>query len=139
MAEEKYAAFGFAGAEVKFKDVAEVFLFVTLGSASEELGVVGGEIHAGVYCGFIIGGGLGEDQLFGEVEELGLLAAGSGEEGSHGDCLGFVRQCLGHSVNFAYSSRVCLRLPYKVPVYKVNTAQGVANLPQPNFVESRLV
>ena len=57
----------------------------------------GGEVHAGVYCGFIVGGGFGEDELFRQVEELRLLAAGSGEEGTHGDGGGAVCSSWGMS------------------------------------------
>ena len=133
--------FGFARAEAEFEHVAPGALAVALDSSAEGFRVNGGQVHAGVYGGFRVGGGLSEDQLLGQVEELGLFAAGSGEEGAHGDCLGsgFVLQCLRPPVishilrGFAYDFLT------NALVYNTNTAQGVANLPQPNFAQTRLV
>ena len=78
VAEEEDAAGGLARAETQLQDIAPGLLAVTLDSSAQGFRVAGGKVHAGIHGGFVVGGGFGEDQLSGEVEELGLLAAGSG-------------------------------------------------------------
>jgi len=55
--------FGWPSAEAEFEYVTVLFLAVALDSATERLGVGCGEVHAGVYGGFPVGGGLAEDEL----------------------------------------------------------------------------
>jgi hypothetical protein len=83
--EEEHFAGGAAGAEAELEDVSIVALTVAFDAAIKGFGVSGGQVHAGVDGGFVVGGGFGADEMGDEIEELGVLAACSGEEGAHGD------------------------------------------------------
>ena len=85
VAEEQDAQGGIARAEAEFEDVTEVAVAVALDATSKGFRVCGGEVHAGIDGGFGIGGGFAEDEPPGEVEQVGLLAAGAGEQSAHGD------------------------------------------------------
>ena len=68
-----------AGAEPGFEDDAEGFLPMQFDSAAQGFGVSGGEGHAGVDGGFVVGGGLNFDQAAEQVDEVRLAAAGSSQ------------------------------------------------------------
>jgi len=76
-----------SGARTKmgFENIAMIVLPVEFDAAAELLEVGGGEGCAGVDGGFGVGGGFGLDEFTGEIEKRRLFAAGSGEEGAHGN------------------------------------------------------
>jgi hypothetical protein len=73
------------GAEAGFEHVAEGALAVELDAAAERFGVGGGLGDAGIDGGFVVGGRLDANEILDEIEQGGLLATGSGEQGAHGD------------------------------------------------------
>jgi hypothetical protein len=107
MAKEQDTVGRLSGSEPEFEDVAELALPVALNAGRQGFGVGGGQVHAGVYGGFVVGRRLGEYQLSRQVEQLGLLAAGASQEGAHGDCGGSdfgrrgFRLGFRHAANFA--------------------------------------
>ncbi len=114
--EDAVCGAGFTRAEAQFENVAVTSLLVALDSCIEGPRVIGSQAHAGIYGGFIVGWGLDEDESFGQVENLRLLAACSGEQRTHREglctCRGSFTRQIRHSDNFAYPFRriyaVCL-------------------------------
>ena len=60
-------------------------LAVELYPAAKRFGMGGGKRDAGIDGGFVVRGGLDVNKLLDEVEQGRLLAAGSGQQGAHGN------------------------------------------------------
>jgi hypothetical protein len=72
--------------EAGFEDVSALALAVEFDAATEGAGPVSGKGHAAVDGGLVHRGGLGFDKSAEELKEGRLFAAGSGEQGAHGNC-----------------------------------------------------
>ena len=88
VAEQQDFAGGNARAEAQLEDVAVVALAVSLDAAVEGFGMGCSDVHACIDGGFGVRWRFSADKEFGEIEELGLLASGTGQEGTHGDGIG---------------------------------------------------
>jgi hypothetical protein len=71
--------------EAGFEYVPEGALAVELDPGAKGSGVVDGESHASVDCGFIAGRGFRFDYAAKKMQQGWLLAAGSGEKRAHGN------------------------------------------------------
>jgi hypothetical protein len=68
-----------------------------LDAPAQSFGVRRGQGNADVHGGFVVRGRLGPDQFLDQMEECGLLAAGAGQQRTHGD--GKIGGC-GHGKAF---------------------------------------
>jgi hypothetical protein len=72
-------------AEADFEHVPEGALAVELDATAEVSGVIGGEGHAGVNGGFVVGRGFRFDHAAEQPQEGWLLTTSPGEDGAHGN------------------------------------------------------
>ena len=72
-----------ARSETRFENVAEVALAMELDAATARANRIRGDGNAGIDCGLRVGWGFAEDELAGDFENSGLLAACSGKKRAH--------------------------------------------------------